>query len=217
MSPEDGEKHHAYYQWVPFVLFTQALMFYLPHVLWKKWEGGKIHNLVIGLQMVNISQSYKEAKDLKISDNVTVFSRSALDEKISKIRNAFKYIHVNTWWATRMIICEVFNLFNICLQIYFTDRFLVGEFLPLGVNYIKEDFKGKMDTLDMVFPKMTKCHFFKYGPSGSIQKHDALCVMALNIINEKIYVFLWFWFWIVLAASVLALVWRLLTMVLHSR
>lgn len=30
--------------------------------------------------------------------------------------------------------------------------------------------------------------------SGTIQKHDALCILALNIINEKIYTFLWFWF-----------------------
>lgn len=29
---------------------------------------------------------------------------------------------------------------------------------------------------------------------GTIQRHDALCILALNIINEKIYTFLWFWF-----------------------
>lgn len=42
-----------------------------------------------------------------------------------------------------------------------------------------------------VFPRVTKCTFHKYGASGSIQKHDALCVLALNILNEKIYIFLW--------------------------
>lgn len=45
-----------------------------------------------------------------------------------------------------------------------------------------------------VFPKVTKCTFHKYGPSGSVQKFDGLCVLPLNIVNEKIYVFLWFWF-----------------------
>ena len=32
----------AYYQWVPFVLFLQAGLFYAPHLLCKSWEGGKV-------------------------------------------------------------------------------------------------------------------------------------------------------------------------------
>ena len=32
----------AYYQWVPFVLFMQACLFYAPHLLCKMWEGGKV-------------------------------------------------------------------------------------------------------------------------------------------------------------------------------
>lgn len=51
--------------------------------------------------------------------------------------------------------------------------------------------------------QVTKCIFHKYGPSGSIQQHDALCVMALNIIHEKIYTVLWFWFLILFIVSVL--------------
>jgi hypothetical protein len=43
------------------------------------------------------------------------------------------------------------------------------------------------------FFRITKCTFHKYGPSGTIERHDAMCVLALNIINEKIYVMLWFW------------------------
>ena len=33
----------AFYQWVPFVLFMQAGLFYAPHLLWKIWEGGKVN------------------------------------------------------------------------------------------------------------------------------------------------------------------------------
>ena len=40
---------------------------------------------------------------------------------------------------------------------------------------------------------MTKCTFHKYGPSGTVQLHDGLCVLPSNIINEKIYIFLWIW------------------------
>lgn len=64
---------------------------------------------------------------------------------------------------------------------------------------------------------MTKCTFHKYGASGTIQQHDALCVMALNVVNEKIYTVLWFWFIILAVLTTLGLVWRMLTMILHSR
>lgn len=39
MAKDDPVIHHAYYQWVPFVLFFQALLFYLPHYVWRKMEG----------------------------------------------------------------------------------------------------------------------------------------------------------------------------------
>ena len=42
--------------------------------------------------------------------------------------------------------------------------------------------------------RVTKCTFHKYGPSGQIQRHDAQCILPINIINEKIFVFLWWWF-----------------------
>ena len=45
-----------------------------------------------------------------------------------------------------------------------------------------------------VFPRVTKCIFHKYGASGTIQKHDSLCILPLNIVNEKTYIFIWFWF-----------------------
>ena len=44
-----------------------------------------------------------------------------------------------------------------------------------------------------IFPRMTKCTFHKFGASGEVEKHDALCILPLNIVNEKIYIFLWFW------------------------
>ena len=81
---------------------------------------------------------------------------------------------------------------------------------------------------------MAKCTFQKFGPSGSLQKHDALCVLPLNIINEKvnsfslsslkhkkmnpfqIYVFLYLWFVFLAAVSGIWLVYRILTIFSHQ-
>ena len=32
-----------------------------------------------------------------------------------------------------------------------------------------------------IFPRMTKCTFHKFGTSGEIEKHDAMCILPLNI------------------------------------
>jgi hypothetical protein len=52
--------------------------------------------------------------------------------------------------------------------------------------------------------------------AGTIQKHDALCVLALNILNEKIFIFLWFWFIFLSVLSGLALLYSTVIVVLPS-
>ena len=69
------------------------------------------------------------------------------------------------------------------------------------------------DPMARVFPKMTKCTFHKFGPSGTVQKFDGLCVLPLNIINEKIYVFLWFWFIVLTVISGLQMLYRMIVIV----
>lgn len=80
--PTDEIQHHAYYQWVPFVLFAQAICFYLPHLLWRTWEGGKIKSLVIGLQLVLLSKHLHTEEDMKVHNDLTISSKQTLDKKV---------------------------------------------------------------------------------------------------------------------------------------
>merc|ERR1719352_382489 len=60
-----------------------------------------------------------------------------------------------------------------------------------------------------VFPRMTKCTYKKFGPSGTIENRDALCMLPINVVNEKIYVFLWFWLLLLTIITSLFLIFRL--------
>ncbi|GAB6032213.1 hypothetical protein CHUAL_010855 [Chamberlinius hualienensis] len=190
-----GKIYHQYYQWVCFVLFLQAVMFYVPHFLWKLWEGGKIRALSSGLEF-------------------------AIGIEPAKIVDVVKYLKStfgrNNMYLFKYAICELLNLGNVIGQIYFTDKFLGGAFVSYGTDVIahsETNQENRLDPMVEVFPRVTKCNFNTYGPSGDVQKHDALCVLPINIINEKIYIFLWFWFVFVAVASVLAVVYRLLLLV----
>lgn len=54
----------------------------------------------------------------------------------------------------------------------------------------------------LVFPKQAKCLFFSYGPSGSIEHRDSLCLLPLNNINEKIFAVIWIWYIVLLGITV---------------
>lgn len=84
------------------------------------------------------------------------------------------------------------------------------------LNFSQMDQENRYDPMVAVFPRVTKCTFHKFGPSGSIQTHDALCILALNILNEKIYIFLWFWFIILAIVSGMALAYSIAVVTLPS-
>lgn len=51
-----------------------------------------------------------------------------------------------------------------------------------------------------------------YGPSGTIQQYDALCILPVNILNEKVFIFLWFWYVILAILTGIDLVVRGITL-----
>ena len=85
-----------------------------------------------------------------------------------------------------------------------------------AINFLDADPETRIDPMATVFPRVTKCTYRKYGPSGTIQNHDAMCVMPINIVNEKIYVFLWFWLILMSALSVFSVIYHIFMMVTPS-
>ncbi|XP_046984394.1 innexin inx2 [Schistocerca americana] len=196
VAGKDEVKYHKYYQWVCFVLFFQAILFYIPRYLWKTWEGGRIKMLVLDL------------------NSPVVNEQSKADRKKLLVDYFATNLHTQNFYAYRFFICEALNFVNVVGQIYFMDLFLDGEFTTYGsdvVRFTEMEPEERSDPMSRVFPKVTKCTFHKYGPSGSVQTFDGLCVLPLNIVNEKIYVFLWFWFVILSVLTGIGLVYRLAT------
>jgi len=101
------------------------------------------------------------------------------------------------------------NIFNIGFNIYITHKFLGESFLTYGIEVLRYyRHSSYFNPMEDIFPRLTKCIFFKYGPSGTIQNIDAMCILSQNILNEKIYLLLWIWFLILAIISIFALVYR---------
>lgn len=187
--------YHKYYQWVCFALVLQAALFYAPRMLWKVIEGGRTKMLLEDMNSPEFVIDKSKRKD-KI-------------EFIVKYLREYRGCH--SLYSLKFFFCEVMNFVNVVGQLFFMDRFLGNTFTTYGLDvlgYTETDERDRPDPMAVVFPKVTKCTFRLYGPSGTIEKRDGLCILPLNIINEKIYTFLWFWFIFVCAISGLYLVYR---------
>lgn len=78
------------------------------------------------------------------------------------------------------------------------------------LSFSKMDQLNRTDPMIEVFPRVTKCTFLLFGPSGTVQTHDIMCVLALNVINEKIFIFLWFWLIMLATLTCVSFLYRLL-------
>lgn len=92
-------------------------------------------------------------------------------------------------------------------QIFLMDWLLTGQFSLYGIALTI--YEG-LPSMHRIFPKLTKCRFMRYGPSGNYETHDTICVLPLNILNEKLFLVLWFWIYFLSVASFFALIYRAL-------
>lgn len=184
----DTLTYHRYYQWVCFALFFQALWSYSPRYIWKSFEGGRLKALTEDLNKPIIDDDIKAKRKAAV---VTYFK---------------EHLNQQTFYAYRFFLCELINFGNAIGQVYFTNFFLDGEFLSYGIDVLMHE--NAVDPMTRIFPKTTKCTFHKYGPSGSVQNFDGLCILPINILNEKVFLFLWFWFIGLSIISGVALIYR---------
>ncbi|XP_078050950.1 innexin 3 [Augochlora pura] len=203
LGADVGEKrYHSYYQWVPFMLFFQGILFYIPHWIWKQWEEGKVRMISEGMRGAMVdNQQERKAKSQRL------------------VKYIAETMHYHNTYAAGYFFCEALNFVNVVGNIFFVDTFLGGAFLSYGTDVLKfsnMNQEQRSDPMVEVFPRVTKCTFHKFGASGTIQKLDALCVLALNILNEKIYIFLWFWFIILAVLSGIALLYSMAVVLLPS-
>ena len=80
--------------YLPYV-FRQAILFYIPRWLWKNWEGGKIHSLLLDMDIGLVADVEKKQKKKMLLD----------------------YLHINlchhNWWFYKYFFCELLALTNV--------------------------------------------------------------------------------------------------------
>jgi len=188
VTPTSGLTFHRYYQWVNLVMFLQAACFYLPRFLWRRFENGILGHLQ---QELNNPLQLQEGKSDQLRKVVHYLSVSEVSHRL---------------YGRRYMLVYIIALANLVAQFFFTDHFLNYEFLSYARRVLEE---GSIHQ-DRVFPKQAKCSLYRYGGSGTLQNYDAICLLPLNILNEKLYLILYVWMVLLLVGTLSTFIYWLL-------
>jgi len=206
-NPDIHEKViHRFYQWVPIVLVISAAIFYIPRHLWKMWDGGRMSLICSNMK----EEARNDAEN---------------EKRVTHLMNYFDrpLYNRNRRYVIQHLVCEGLNSIAVLSVWVLTDSFLGGRFNAYGRHfntYLKhgmvtdgpEDLPAwDVNPMDSVFPKVAKCDFHRIGASGTEEKVDVMCVLPLNVVNEKIFYVLWFWYILIALTSLLNLAYRIIT------
>ena len=64
------------------------------------------------------------------------------------------------------------------------------------------------------FPTKVSCNVQSVSPSGSEDKKNGLCILAQNIINEKVFLALYAWYFIMFIVASVLIFYRTVTLIL---
>ena len=190
-EPGYEERRHPWYKWTALMLFGLAGAFYVPRLLWKIAEGGRLNAL---------RQDMGGKKLLSVEDRNN--QRKLAVECFMQSRG-----RSNRFYCLAFFSLELLNIAIACTVMYLLNLVFQNQFLEYGLEnlkllLLKNEF-ARYDAMEKIFPKVARCGMQFFGPSGSVVSTEGLCFLYHNYLNEFIFLFLWFGLFLVVCATVL--------------
>jgi len=113
-----------YYQWVVFMLAINAMIFRIPHILWKFFEGGVMKNFHTGKGLKSDFMNDDDNMEKHLKTHIAYF------KKLSKKRRK------NISYYAKFQGCQILNIMMLVLNFVATNQFLSsGTNKNLFYNY----------------------------------------------------------------------------------
>ncbi|CAL8103943.1 unnamed protein product [Calicophoron daubneyi] len=209
---EFDRKHRInYYQWVPFMLGIQCVLFYLPRMIWQiicsHQTGTDLGNLVVvASQASNASEEERKKLVQHVTSSITGMldqnrgltdgvQRHKTDRWYSSCRLLIMSKRLGTWLAFTYLLIKMCYLTNSIGQLYLMQRFLGfnDSLSNFGMDLSQYMLSGQNWEQTRIFPRISFCYMADLRQLGTTNRYIAQCVLPVNMLNEKMYIFLWFW------------------------
>ncbi|VDD77938.1 unnamed protein product [Mesocestoides corti] len=208
-----------YYQWVPLVLGLQAILYYIPRIIWSIFTynrtGTDLQNLARTANNATKEDGEKREKlvrHMAKSLELLLFSRREYhDRREGRVAKIITILpgkrHGNNLIYYYIFIKILYVLVGI-MQLYLMYAFLRFDkkegYFFFGWRILDDIRKGKPWTETQVFPRVGACrHSLQHVAAEN--KLFAQCVLPINMLNEKIYVFLYFFLASVMVFTILSI------------
>ena len=157
-------------------------------------DGRRTHEI---LRTWNHDPSYRRSEE----------KRDKLVEFFSKnIHNKYNIYYYG------FIFCEFLNMTIVLICFAITNKFLNGTYTFYGFDvlrfynmpYEEQTMTNTKNPMCITFPRIAACDYYRYGSGGVQENVNALCILALNIINDKVFLILWFWMFFLIFSDYVA-------------
>nr|CDJ87673.1 Innexin domain containing protein [Haemonchus contortus] len=173
---DDRERRQiGYYQWVPFVLAVAALMFHIPSSVWRMLSSQSGLNAGLVLQLACQEQN---VDPLVRNKTIEILARHIDDALMYQREHGARKKNVYVFAVIR------FLLLNSFLE--------TAEYPLFGAHVLYDLLLGREWRDSGKFPRVTLCDF-EIRVLGNVHRHTVQCVLVVNMLTEKIFIFLWIW------------------------
>lgn len=190
------------------MLLIQALLFYLPCIIWRILNGQSGINVDRIVSLASDAQYESPENRVRTIKYVVRHLDRCLDNQ--RESRSTCCVSVRHFLSAKLsILCgkrygnylvgiyfsvKFLYILNVIGQLFLLNEFLGIEYNLFGFQVLEDLANGKENwSASHRFPRVTLCDF-QIRVLGNLQRYTVQCVLPINLFNEKIYIFLWFWF-----------------------
>ncbi|CAF2410564.1 unnamed protein product [Rotaria sp. Silwood2] len=215
------EQFIYFYQYVPFILVTQAVFFYIPSLIWSTLNTKSGYDLGMLVTQARITDTYtSDIRETSVQylaryiDRILEYHRQKRIEYFDQLRS-IKYStflsflirndHMtmcdnHLMWS--FLLTKILYLLNALGQLYLLNLFLGNDYHMYGFAVIRSLFRGNNENWTVIqrFELQMKgktrtylCNFAVRNLADNIHTYTVQCSLPINLFNEKIFLIIWFW------------------------
>ena len=197
----------GYYQWVGLLLCFQAVLFYVPRIVWRilnQKSGISVVTLTDAAATCSMKQDQEQISK-HISYMVKHMSRFLTDTSRSLLMSgdckSIYYLLYGNYLCGMYLILKMLYITNSVGQIFLLDRFLGTSYGVYGFEVLDKLRKGEGISESHRFPRVSMCDI-DIRHLGTVNTYTVQCALPINLFNEKIFIFIWFWFVFITIATI---------------